>query len=158
MASTDADGVPADTPPEGWSIPLDALAVDPADHVRFVSPRAAPLMRSLRAGEALLTEGSAELRGLGTGAELVVATGHVLTVAGVVDDASGAGAEVIVAASDAARLGIDTLATLSSPRTCPATRSSPGWLRSSLACRCGSVCRARRPTCVTGTQCSPSSR
>lgn len=108
VASTDADGVSVDTAPDGWSIPLDALAVDPASHVEFVSPRAAPLVGSLRTGEVLLTEGSAALRGLGPGAELTMASGDVLVVAGVIDDVSGAGAEVLVTAADSVRLGVDT--------------------------------------------------
>ena len=107
IGSTDATRVAVDVVPPGWQIPLDTLAVDPITFAPFLPPPAADAVRGLDPGEALLTEGSAALRALGTGATLQLSTGTV-TVVGVVDDRSGAGAELLVSAADAGRLGVST--------------------------------------------------
>jgi len=106
-ASATADGTPVDVTPPGWHIPLDALAVDPASFSSFLDGGAATAVRALGPGQALLTETSARLRGLGEGATITLAGGQV-TVAGVIDDAPGAGAELLVTATDADRLAVRT--------------------------------------------------
>jgi hypothetical protein len=91
----------------GWHIPLDALAVDPVSFSSFLQGAGADLVRSLEPGQALLTQTSAELRRLGAGATLDLA-GERVTVAGIIDDVAGAGAELLVTIDDAARLGVAT--------------------------------------------------
>jgi hypothetical protein len=100
-------GVPVDILTDGWRIPLDTLAVDPTTFASFLSGRASAEVRGLGPGEALLTETSAKLRRLGEGATIDL-DGGTVTVAGVIDDLSGAGAELIVTTSDAATIGVDT--------------------------------------------------
>ena len=104
LATWDADGAAVDVVPDGWQIPLDVLAVDPATFAPFLEAGSSAV-GALRPGEALLTETSARLRRLGPGGTVRLSTGEV-TVAGVVDDLSGAGAELIAHTDDAARLGV----------------------------------------------------
>lgn len=105
LRSTDATGATVDITADGWQIPLDVLAIEPATFAGFVEPAAAPAVAGLRPGEALLTETSAELRQLGAGAVLELTTGQV-TIAGTIDDRSGAGAELVVHAGQAEALGV----------------------------------------------------
>lgn len=107
FASWDADGRLVDRTEPGWHIPLDTLAIDPAAHARFLAPGAAATMRALGPGQVLLTESSAHLRRLGVGARIRLG-GNDLTVGGIVDDADGAGAELLVTTADADRLGVTT--------------------------------------------------
>ena len=106
-ASSDASGQLVDDPVPGWHIPLDTLAIEPISFSGFLSGAARDLVRSLGPGEALLTESSAALRHLGPGARIHIRDTAV-TVVGVIDDRSGASAEVIVPTVDAASLGVVT--------------------------------------------------
>ncbi|HUG83177.1 MAG TPA: M15 family metallopeptidase, partial [Euzebya sp.] len=96
---------------DGWQIPLDVLAVDPVTHASFVADLSGPAdgaaVAGLGPGEALLSEASAALRGVGEGATLDMADGGPLRVAGVIDDRAASGAELVVHTADAARLGVD---------------------------------------------------
>lgn len=105
-SSVDPEGRRVDTPPEGFVVPLDVIAFDPATYPAFVpaSPKAA--IAGLADGEALLGSTSAELRGLDEGAELELASGDRLTVAGVVDDAVIGGAEVAITTATARAVGV----------------------------------------------------
>lgn len=95
--SVDAEGQPADDLGGDWVIPLDVVALDTETYPGFVSKAAAPAISELGAGEALLSETGASLRGLGEGARLETRDGPELEVVGIVDDAQLAGAEVAVA-------------------------------------------------------------
>lgn len=106
-ASFAATGEAVDVVEPGWHLPLDVLAVEPASFATFVSGDAQEAVAALTPGEALLTETSSRLRGLGVGASLLVA-GSELTVTGIIDDLSGAGAELLVSAADAGRVGVTT--------------------------------------------------
>lgn len=103
----DAAGATLAGAPPGWAWPIDAIAIDPASYAQFQQGRGRDALAALRPGEALLTESSARVRGVGVGATLGFRGGGV-RVAGIVDDRSGAAAEVIVHRADAVRLGIDT--------------------------------------------------
>ena len=97
VRSWDAAGVPVDAPGEGYVIPLEAMAMDPATYPAFLPPAFAPLFASLGAGEALLGESSARFRGLGPGAVLEFEDGMRLTVRAVVpDDVIGGGEMAVV--------------------------------------------------------------
>lgn len=105
--STNAAGDVVDEPATGWVIPLDTLAVDPATFADFVHPAAAPAIDALQPGQAVLTETSLALRRLDIGSTLEL-DDRALTITGVIDDLPGAGAELIVHADDAERLGVTT--------------------------------------------------
>lgn len=103
--SRDAAGSPVDTPPPGWGLPLEVIAVDPASYGAVLPAGTAGPLRGLVPGTVLLGATSARLRGLGPGAALDVG-GVGLTVAGVVDDALIGSAEAVVGTADADRLGL----------------------------------------------------
>jgi hypothetical protein len=105
--SRDAAGGSVDVLDAGWHLPIDTLAVEPATFAPFLTGAAADAVRGLEAGEALLTETSARLRRLGAGATIRLGDEEVV-VTGVVDDLSGAAAELVVTEADAGRLGVTT--------------------------------------------------
>ncbi len=103
-----AGGAPVDQPGDGWSIPLDALAIDPGAYAA-TQPKADHLTISrLAPGQALLSETSAQLRQLTAGDVLTFDGGTTLTVGGVIDDVVAAGAEVIVHQRDGESIGVTT--------------------------------------------------
>ena len=104
-ASRAADGAPVDVPAQGWGIPLDVIAVDPAEYAAVLPEAERSTVAALPPGGVLLCATSARVRGLSPGAVLEVG-GVVLTVAGVIDDALVGSAELVVHAQDAARLGV----------------------------------------------------
>ena len=61
-ASFDDAGEPVDVLADGWRIPLDTIAVEPASFSSFLDGPAAAAVESLQPGDALLTETSAKLR------------------------------------------------------------------------------------------------
>ncbi|MGH9050298.1 MAG: M15 family metallopeptidase [Acidimicrobiia bacterium] len=108
VATTDANGGPVDAAPAGMRIPLDGFAVDPASYAPFAGTADRDAIARLQPGEALLGATSAGLRRLGPGGALELANGSRVTVTGVVADESVGAAEVVVAASGAPAVGIDT--------------------------------------------------
>lgn len=108
VRSRTAEGTPVDEPAAGWSIPLDALAIDPAGHAELVPPADQRAVAALGDGEALLGETSARLRGLGPGGVIELAGGQSVTVAAVVSDDAVAGAELVVDRATGERLGVLT--------------------------------------------------
>jgi len=100
VATWDADGEVVDELPEDWRFPVEVLAVDPASYATVLG---VPAVTSLGGDEALLSQSSAAVRRLGTGARLRFEDGTELTVAGVLPDAElGAGEVVVTTASDLA--------------------------------------------------------
>jgi D-alanyl-D-alanine carboxypeptidase len=108
VASRDLEGRPVDDLPEGWAIPLEAAAVDPARHAEFVPLADRAAIAGLRPGDAVLGRTSAGLRRLAPGAVITLAGGQSVTVASVVEDASIGGAELAVDARTGGRLGLVT--------------------------------------------------
>jgi hypothetical protein len=117
--STDADGRAVDRPPKGMTIPLEAIAFDPATYTGFLPASARAALRRLTPTEALLGATSARLRHLGPGGRLELSRGsgglkgsppvdkgRRLTVAGVVDDALVGAAEVAVSRAGGRALGL----------------------------------------------------
>lgn len=107
-ASADADGAVVDTPEDGRTIPIDALAIDCASWSAVAPLADATAMCSLQPDEALLGSTSARLRRVGAGATLTLASGRTVRVAGVVDDHVVGAAELVVPLVSAAVTGIDT--------------------------------------------------
>jgi hypothetical protein len=95
VRTEDADGRVVDELPEGWGYPVELLAFDP-DTYDEVAER--PLVGPLAPDEALLSESSAEVRGLAAGGRLTFEDGTELRVAGVVPDELVGAGEVVVRA------------------------------------------------------------
>jgi D-alanyl-D-alanine carboxypeptidase len=93
-------GARVDAAPSGYAFPLDVLVVRPRAYAE-VLPRAAPALRGLRPGSALLSRTSARLRRLGRGGRLTLAGGRRLRIAGVVDDELVRAAELVLRPGDA---------------------------------------------------------
>lgn len=108
VASTGADGTPVDDVADGFVIPLDVAAVDPATYAEVVPAADRAAVAALGPGEAILGETSAALRELGPGGRLQLAGGTTLAVVAVVPDTSVGAAEVVVDAATGAALGVDT--------------------------------------------------
>jgi hypothetical protein len=104
VESRTADGEVIDAPQEDFVIPLDAIAFNPDAYPTFFED--AEELEALQPGQALLSETSAALRGVGAGGSLTFANGAVLHVVGVVPDGLVAGAEVAVAWGSARDLGV----------------------------------------------------
>jgi hypothetical protein len=106
VSSADEQGVAVDALEDGWRIPLDAAALDPARHAAFVPADSRAAVAGRVPGRALLGATSARLRGVAAGGRLRLATGTELVVAGVVDDALVGAAEVVVSPDDGRALGL----------------------------------------------------
>jgi hypothetical protein len=107
VGSRDMEGRVVDRLDAGWVIPLDAVAVAPADHAAFVPLADRAAVAELGAGEALLGRTSAELRRLSAGAVIDLTGGQSVVVAGVVEDATIGGAELAVDLATGERVGLD---------------------------------------------------
>jgi D-alanyl-D-alanine carboxypeptidase len=107
LRSARADGTEVDDVEPGWAIPLDTTAIDPTTFAGFIDGDDGPAVAALRPGAALLTRSSAELRGLDVGS-VVELRGGALEVTAIISDRTGAAAELVVHAEDAAALGIAT--------------------------------------------------
>jgi hypothetical protein len=86
-----------DRAPDGFAIPLEAIAIDPDTYTGFViNATDARLLAGLGPHDAALGATSATLRRLGPGARLTLTDGTELTVAGIVADESVGAAELVV--------------------------------------------------------------
>ena len=104
-SSTDAGGQAADRPAPGFVIPIDVVAVDPAAHREVHAGRGGAGLPLLGAGEAVLSQTGAAIRGLGPGASLTLGGGQVRVVAVVADELIG-GAEAAVDLATGAGIGV----------------------------------------------------
>jgi hypothetical protein len=105
--SRDVTGQVIDQPEDGWFLPLDTIAVDPASHAQLAPVADRSTIAGLDDGEALLGSSSARLRRLAPGDTVELEGGQVLTIAGVVDDAAVGAAELVVGLGTGAEIGID---------------------------------------------------
>jgi hypothetical protein len=108
VRSEDADGAEVEAHVDGWRIPLEAIAVDPAAYAEVVPSADRSTVAGLRPDEALLGETSARLRRLDAGGRIELADGTVLTVVGVVPDEAVGAAELVVHVATGAALGVDS--------------------------------------------------
>jgi hypothetical protein len=104
-ASFDANGDAVDQTRSPMMIPLDVTAVDPT-FAAFVPQPERQLVQNLRTGEAIISEGEAQLRGLGPGATLLFEGGEELTVAGTLPNGLMGGYEVLVTRVTGRRIGV----------------------------------------------------
>jgi hypothetical protein len=92
--SWSSDASVVDAPRQGFAIPLDAMAFDPATIGPFLPATVRPVFEHLRSDEVLLGTTSARLRRMQQGGSIELMGGRRVTVAGVVDDALIGAAEV----------------------------------------------------------------
>jgi hypothetical protein len=108
LTSWGAEGAPAETPPSGFQIPVEILAVDPEDYSQFIPRGDRSEFENLAEGAALLGETGAGFRSIESEGTLRL-EGASIPVTGVVPDALVSNHEVVVSNSTAAALGIDDL-------------------------------------------------
>jgi hypothetical protein len=88
----------------GFAVPLDTLVIRPRGYAAMLPKDERAAFARLGTGRALLSRTSARLRRARVGTSLVLAGGRRLRVAGVVDDGLVRSAELIVSATEGARL------------------------------------------------------
>lgn len=93
VATTDGTGEVVDELPEGWRLPVEVLAVDPDTYHAVLGVEE---VLDLAEDQGLLSESSADVRRVGTGAVLRFGDGTPITVAGVLPDALVGAAELLV--------------------------------------------------------------
>jgi hypothetical protein len=94
--SVAADGAVVDDPPAGMRIPMEVAIIEPGEYGRFVAPGEREAFAGLSAGEAVIPETEATLRGSRAGLALDLG-GTQLTVTDVVSDVGTNGYEVMMA-------------------------------------------------------------
>jgi hypothetical protein len=88
----------------GYAVALDTFVV-PRAYARLLPAPARTVVRRLRAGTAILSRTSARVRGVGAGGTLTLRGGRRLRIVGVLDDGLVRSAELVVSATEGARLG-----------------------------------------------------
>jgi D-alanyl-D-alanine carboxypeptidase len=84
----------------GYAIPLDIIAVDPRGYAATLAPAEREPFLSLRHGQAVISETSARLRGIGAGGTLRLVDGSRLRVTAVVADDAIRSSEAAVSRGD----------------------------------------------------------
>lgn len=105
--SHDANGEVVEKLEDGWSIPLDGIALDPSIYTAFVPTGQRPVVERLEPGTVLLGETSAALRRIEVGGRLILGDGAARTVVGIVDDATVGAAEIVLHRSDELAQGME---------------------------------------------------
>lgn len=107
VESRGVNGEVVDQPADGWVIPIEVMAFDPATYSEFLPKRASNEFSMLGPGEVILGSTSARLRRLGAGGVLTLEDGSSFVVTAVVDDVLIGGAEAALAVGEAGSLGIE---------------------------------------------------
>jgi hypothetical protein len=108
LDSWSPSGGAATAAPEGFRVPIEVLAVVPADYSAFVPESHRPLFEGLADGGALLAQSGAELRDIESQGTLNFSQGAI-PVEGVVPDSMLASHEVVMSLETAQTLGISDL-------------------------------------------------
>ncbi len=103
--SWSADGALVDHPTGPYAIPIDAAAVSPRSFGAFLPPPDRAVVAALADGQGVLGATSAELRGLGPGAELAFGGTRIRIVDVLPDELVGA-AELLVSKATGAAIGV----------------------------------------------------
>ncbi len=85
IRSSDSGGSPIDSPAPGYAIPLEIAVIEPREYARFVPPGERAEILGMDAGEVLLADTEADLRGAGQGLRLRL-RGRTIRASGVVSD------------------------------------------------------------------------
>ncbi len=108
LDSWSPSGGAATAAPEGFRVPIEVLAVVPADYSAFVPESHSALFEGLADGGALLAQSGAELRDIESQGTLNFSQGAI-PVEGVVPDSMLASHEVVMSLETAQTLGISDL-------------------------------------------------
>jgi D-alanyl-D-alanine carboxypeptidase len=101
-----ADGPVVDHPPAPYGIPIDAFSVDPGEYAPFLpADMREAVTGTLRAGEGVIGQASADLRRIGVGGSMTFGDATV-TVGLVAPDAAVGWSELLVSRDVGLRLGI----------------------------------------------------
>lgn len=103
VATRDESGAPVDTAHSGYQYMLDAMVFDPASFAMLTGGADGDLLAGLRAGDAVLSETSAEIRRLGVGGQIEFIDGTTVTVRGIVPDSTIQNREIALADPGLAR-------------------------------------------------------
>jgi hypothetical protein len=106
VRTNDATGAVIDEAANGFVIPMDAMAFDPAAYLALLPKAEQSAFAELADDQVLLSETSARLRRIGPGGQLTFAGGTTLTVAGVVADETVGGAEIATKLTAATSIGV----------------------------------------------------
>src|SRR3954469_24510643 len=106
----------------GFVVPLDTLVVRPRGYAAMLPKGERAAFARLGPGRALLSSTSARLRRARTGTTITLAGGRRLRVAGIVDDGLVRSAELVVSATEGARLASPAPYLLAAVRTERTTR------------------------------------
>lgn len=106
LTAWSAEGATPSSPPDGFQVPMEIAAVDPAEYANFVPTQQRELFAQLAQGGALLGKTGAELRGIVDRGSLQF--GEVtIPVLGVVEDDLLASHEAVMSNQTAAALGVE---------------------------------------------------
>ncbi len=104
--SWSSDGALVDHPTGPYAIPIDAAAVSPRSFRAFLPPPDRAVVAALADGQGVLGATSAELRGLGPGAELAFEGGTRIRIVDVLPDELVGAAELLVSKATGATIGV----------------------------------------------------
>ena len=104
--SWSSDGALVDRPTRPYAIPIDAAAVSPRSFGSFLPPPDRAVIAALADGQGVLSATSAELRGLGPGAELAFQGGTRVRIVDVLPDELVGAAELVVSKATGATIGV----------------------------------------------------
>lgn len=104
--SWSSDGALVDHPTRPYAIPIDAAAVSPRSFGAFLPPPDRAVVAALADGQGVLGATSAELRGLGPGAELAFEGGTRIRIVEVLPDELVGAAELLVSKATGATIGV----------------------------------------------------
>jgi hypothetical protein len=104
--SWSSDGALVDHPTRPYAIPIDAAAVSPRSFGAFLPPPDRAVVAALADGQGVLGATSAELRGLGPGAELAFAGGTRVRIVDVLPDELVGAAELLVSNATGEAIGV----------------------------------------------------
>jgi hypothetical protein len=104
-ASFDAEGDGVDQPRSPWMIPLDVTGVEPT-FASFMPEPERQLVQNLAAGEGIVSESEAHLRGLGEGSSLLFRGGTTIDVVGTLPDALMGAYELLVPRATGVEIGV----------------------------------------------------
>ncbi len=85
MRSSDSRGSPIDAPRPGYAIPLETAVIEPREYARFAPPGERAEILGMDAGEVVLADTEADLRGAGQSLRLRL-RGRTIRASGVVSD------------------------------------------------------------------------
>jgi hypothetical protein len=104
-ASFDAEGDGVDQPKAPWMIPLDVTGIEPT-FASFIPEPERELVQNLAAGEGILSESEAHLRGLGQGSSLLFRGGTTVDIVGTLPDALMGDYELLVPRATGTEIGV----------------------------------------------------